>query len=83
LRKEKYPKESAPGCRALHLRSAASGLSWSDETSCLDGPSRASVRATLRASAQSLAVLGRDRRAPSFRKQPHRREARYNLRWVV
>jgi len=60
--KEKGRKERPPNCRALLLRSAALGPSRDDSASCLTVPSRASLHAPLRASSQSLAVLGRDRR---------------------
>jgi hypothetical protein len=45
---------------ALFLRSAALGPSRADEASCLGSASRTSLCATLRASSQSLAVLGHD-----------------------
>jgi len=66
LAQEKVTQKKGAPAVALSLRSAALGPSRADSASCLGGPSRASLRATLRASSQSLAVLGRDRRGPQL-----------------
>ena len=73
LAQEKVTQKKGAPAVALLVRAAALGLSRADSTSCLGGPSRTSMCATLRASSQSLAVLGRDRRGPDGNINSHMR----------